>query len=180
MSHDALDHPMLEGRDVAVLQQSVDDRSEQEEGMVFERLAAIKELREEMRRIENETPSGVACNVSIPAGWLPLLERGLKMMVAQTKQMHAGGEISDSECREQVAQAERLAAAVDEVEPGKSYCVGSDYYPTLHLGLRQATKIQYVETARLSNRGSPGQQFIAGHSLAVLSKLIWLLHRRMG
>ena len=51
-------------------QQIVDDRSEREEGIVFERLEAIKHLREEMRRIESEGQSGVARDVSIPAGWL--------------------------------------------------------------------------------------------------------------
>jgi hypothetical protein len=171
---------MLKGTDVAVPQQIVNDRSEREEGMVFERLAAIKDLREEMCRIESEVHSGVACDVSIPAGWLHLLGRGLKLAVAQTKRGHAVGELSEGECRERVEQAERLAAALGEVEPGESYCVGSDYYPTLLIGLRRAAKVQYFEMARLSKHDPLGQRFIAVHSLAVLSKLIWLLHRRTG
>jgi hypothetical protein len=165
--------------DVAVPQQILDDHSEREEGMLFERLAAIKDLREEMRRIESKGQSGIARDVSIPAGWLQLLGRGLKLVVAQTERGHAAGELGEDERRERVEQAERLAAAIGEVKPGESCRVGSDYYPTLLIGLRQAMKIQYFETARLSKHDPLGQRFIATHSLAALSKLIWFLHRRM-
>ncbi len=158
---------------------AVDDRIEREEEMVLERLEAIRELRKETRRIENEGHPGVACDVLIPAGWLELLGRGLQMVVAQAKRRHADGELSDDERREQVEQADRLAGAIRDVEPGEAYCVSSDHYAGLLMGLGQAADIQDFQGAGLSKYDPFGQRFIANHSYDALSQLLWLLHKRM-
>jgi len=153
---------------------------EEEEEMILERLVAIKALRQETRRLEREYHVAGACDIAIPAGWLPLLDRGLKSAIRYAKSRHAEGEFSDDKCRGQIERVERLAAAIRDVEPADAFSVGPEHHKALFAGLAGAAHIQDFEVARLSEYDPLGQRFIAARSHTALSSLVWFLWDRVG
>jgi hypothetical protein len=99
---------------IAMAQQVADAQREreEEEEMILERLVAIKALRQETRRLEREYHVAGACDIAIPAGWLHLLDRGLKSAISYAERRHAKGELSDDECRWQITVAAAKAIPV--------------------------------------------------------------------
>jgi hypothetical protein len=153
---------------------------EEEEEMILERLVAIKALRQETRRLEREYHVAGACDIAIPAGWLHLLDRGLKSAIEYAETRHAKGELSDDECRERIERAERLVAAIRDVEPGDAFAVAPEHHKALFAGLADLADLQDFEVAQLSEYDPLGQRFIATRSYTALSSLAWFLGGRVG
>jgi hypothetical protein len=153
---------------------------EEEEEMILERLVAIKALRQETRRLEREYHSAGACDITIPAGWLDLLGRGLEWAIAHTEIRRDKGGLSDDELRGQIERVEQLAAVVRDVASSGAFSVGPEHHKALFAGLATARELQDAEVARLSDYDPLGQRFIAAHSEDALSSLAWLLWGRVG
>jgi hypothetical protein len=153
--------------------------AEQEEKMILGRLVAIQELRQETRRLESEGHVAPASDITIPAGWLHLLGKGLAWVTEKAEKEHSSGKLSDDECRECVEQASWLAMAIRDVKPGRAYSVRPDYHEALLAGLAHAVNLQKLEAYRVSEHDPLGLRFITHRSLAVLGKFFLTLSRNM-
>jgi hypothetical protein len=132
------------------------------EAAIMARRVDIQALRAEARRVASEGQDVWKLGITIPAGWLPALARGLDHVVHRWQdkeaEERADGSASEEAGFDGTELFERmtlLASAIRDVEAGSAYVVCASDREALFRGTAGALLIQEIEVQRLSEYVDP-------------------------
>jgi hypothetical protein len=152
---------------------------EREEETLLERLVAIRELRQATHRLKSEDGDLQTSTVTLPAGWLPMLERELAMAIEDAEEERVEGKLDGEEYRKRVDRAHALTKTIRRVQPGSACAVDLSHHESLLEGLRHMLNAHFIDARyRLSERDPLGPRFIASHSLHALGRFIVAIEER--
>jgi hypothetical protein len=148
--------------------------------MILGRLLAIRDLRNETRRIEGDGSEALGSDIAIPVGVLDLLAQGLERTIEEAEDGGSEARLSEGEHGVRLERMQWLLQAIRDSAPDRAYSVSPECHGELRAGMHRAFCVQDYARQTLSEyRDPPGRYFITWALLMALYDFFVVLDELM-